>query len=184
MNQNSTSMIDDDYWKEITVFRNKRGWRYFISRLGIVKRINRQRKETLLHGTIGHYGYIYVDVGTEKWFMHRLVAMLFCETKLDKPFVNHKNGIKIDNWCGNLEWVSSKENTQHAIASGLMGKIYRRMALGDNPNAKWCIDIFSGIFYSSLKEASVARNINYSTIRTALRKGKSNYLGIGYLNHV
>lgn len=52
--------------------------------------------------------------------VHRLVAMHFIPM-LDehKPFVNHKDGNKLNNHYMNLEWVSCKENTQHAFKTGL-----------------------------------------------------------------
>lgn len=51
---------------------------------------------------------------------HVLMAKIF----LDKPKnfqtqINHKNGNKLDNRADNLEWVTSKQNIQHAWANNL-----------------------------------------------------------------
>lgn len=60
-------------------------------------------------------------------YIHRLVATYFIKNKDNKPEVNHKNGNKKDNKVSNLEWSTSKENTDHAIKTGL-----RKIHTGEN----------------------------------------------------
>lgn len=51
--------------------------------------------------------------------IHRIVAEIFCDNLDGKNVVNHKNLNKHDNYYQNLEWVTSKENIQHACDNGL-----------------------------------------------------------------
>lgn len=63
---------------------------------------------------IDYKGYLRLELNKKAYAVHRLVALTFIPNPKNKPQVNHKNGIKNDNTVTNLEWVTNKENSQHA----------------------------------------------------------------------
>lgn len=100
---------------------------YLVSNIGEVFRNNKKLKPS-----IGGNGYYAVNIvyETKKGVtkpIHRLVATAFIPNPENKREVNHINGNKLDNRVENLEWATPKENTQHAIRTGLM--TLRDMAL-------------------------------------------------------
>jgi hypothetical protein len=68
-------------------------------------------------------GYLYVKLSihgkTKAKFIHRLVAETYIPNPESKPEVNHIDGDKHNNYVYNLEWVTSKENKEHAKSHGL-----------------------------------------------------------------
>ena len=74
--------------------------------------------------SINNYGYkqitIGVDGATKTIQIHRVVATEFIPNPDGCCIVNHVDGDKQNNNVSNLEWVSQKENIQHAHRTGLV----------------------------------------------------------------
>ena len=66
----------------------------------------------------GHYT-LYVNHNPVRCQAHRLVGFTFIDNPDNKPFINHIDGNPSNNCVDNLEWCTPKENTQHAIKTGL-----------------------------------------------------------------
>jgi len=81
-------------------------------------------KEKFLTKSLTRSGYYTVGLTkknkSRNRFLHRLFAQAFLPNPENKPCINHKNGIKLDNRIENLEWVTHTENTQHAFRTGLI----------------------------------------------------------------
>lgn len=63
--------------------------------------------------------------------LHRMIAKAFVPRVEGKNDVNHKDGDKMNNMADNLEWVTKKENIEHAILHGLIpGTVFDNMDVG------------------------------------------------------
>lgn len=75
-------------------------------------------------------GYIFVSLSmhgkTIKIGVHRLVAKSFIPNPLNKPQINHIDSVPSNNNVENLEWVTAKENTAHAMEFGKKNSILQK----------------------------------------------------------
>ena len=54
-----------------------------------------------------------------KFYVHRLVCEAFLPNPNNYPDVNHIDGVKSNNFVGNLEWCSTSHNIHEAVYTGL-----------------------------------------------------------------
>lgn len=86
--------------------------------------IDWEREPRKINPCIKSNGYLHLGLysasGKTKYpTIHRLLALTFIDNPKKLPVVNHKNGDKLDNNLNNLEWTDYKNNTAHAIDTGL-----------------------------------------------------------------
>lgn len=114
-------------------------------------------------------GYLYARTSNGNYQIHRLVASAFINNKENKPCVNHKDGKKHNNVVGNLEWVTYKENTKHAIENGLLKQLKKNQGNIKYSN-KQCKEVIErvkgGMTY---KRAGEVHNMPYSTVAHLMR---------------
>jgi hypothetical protein len=88
-------------------------------------RIRHEDRRRQLKAHCNHGGYpmvsLYRDGKGTTTAVHRIVAMTFLGERPTGYTINHKDGNKLNNSVENLEFVTLKENREHAIRLGLWG---------------------------------------------------------------
>lgn len=160
-----------EVWKDAVRYEGL----YQVSNTGKVKSLERivsrekwhkqKVDERILKPANDGYKYLMVSLyknrkrHTEK--VHRLVADAFIPNPSNKPQINHIDGVKHNNNAYNLEWVTEKENIQHAVLIGL-----RNDKGENNPNSKLncekVIKIRSIYKNSNLTQKDIAKKFNIS----------------------
>ena len=119
---------EKEVWKDVKGYEGY----YKISNTGKVKSLTRRlwngvgyftKPEAILKPNPQVSGYLNVHLYKNKkrrpFAIHRLVAKHFIGFPKNEEHVNHKDGDKTNNHIENLEWVTRKENTRHAMETGL-----------------------------------------------------------------
>lgn len=133
-------------WKDIHGFEGL----YQISDTGCVKSLERYInlnggkllvKECILKPGLNRYGYLRyaLRINSQKkdLYAHQLVAIHFIANPNNRKIVNHKDGNKLNNDVSNLEWVTCRENAEHALKTGLRHKgidVIRKFRTGKRIN--------------------------------------------------
>lgn len=129
-------------WKKI--FVDGQETFYSVSSEGEVK--NNKTGRLLNFSTEQEYKFAAISLGhgiMKRKRVHRLVAEAFIPNPLNKPYVNHKDGVRYHNNVENLEWVTPSENSQHAVDTGLIGYQKRRSVRQYNLKGEWLMSFDS-----------------------------------------
>lgn len=107
----------EEVWKDVKEYQGV----YQVSNTGKVRRLKgspRTKENRILVNKTKSNGYKFVCLSIESLYkyyhVHRLVAEAFIDNPENKKYVNHIDCDKSNNNVENLEWVTAKENSEHA----------------------------------------------------------------------
>lgn len=166
-----------EMWKDIPGYENI----YQASSLGRIRSKDGKVTHSVRHGVrkwksrilkpkgcadqslIGYRVTLWKDKKPHDYLVARLVCATFYENLLDTDMtVNHKDGNRLNNRIDNLEWVTRKENIQHAFDMGL-NTAQKSISLEHNGVV---------LIFRSLSQASEFLGHNHGYMSLALKKGR------------
>ena len=105
----------DEVWAHVPGYEGL----YLVSNLGRIMALNfgNKGKCKILKPTCAKSRYKKVGLRkngkTKTYWLHIIVAMVFCENPEQKPFVDHISGQKEDCRASNLRYTSARENSRN-----------------------------------------------------------------------
>ena len=131
----------EEIWKGVIYQGIDYSWRFECSNLGRIRNAINKHINTPHKSGVGYFQICTtVNDKRKNIKVHKAVAESFIDNPNNLPVVNHKDGNKENNNVDNLEWVTHKENSRHAIDLGLL-------SYDSNNNSKYDEDgnyIYSG----------------------------------------
>lgn len=123
--------LDGEIWKDVVGYESI----YLVSNLGRIKNTHQK-----LIASRERRRYLAVTLHKNDklvaFSIHRLVAIAFIPNPKNRYVVNHINGVNFDNRAQNLEWVSARENTSHALDKTKTSSKFTGVSLRKDTN-KW-----------------------------------------------
>lgn len=113
---------------------------------------------------IGNSGYnnVVLSVSGKQYYsdIHVLVAKAFVPNPENKPWVNHKDGNKLNNNKKNLEWVTKSENVIHALEKDLTP--HGEKCSWSKLNNKQILEIYELSHNTKMRHVDIAKKYNIS----------------------
>ncbi|WP_162860308.1 NUMOD4 domain-containing protein [Megasphaera stantonii] len=158
-------------WRDIKGYQGK----YQISNTGKVRSLNYHRegriKELIPKDCRGYLQIGLTKKGKKRFYaIHRLVADSFIGNG-DGKQVNHKDLNKKNNNTENLEYVTARENTIHAIQNGRFDSSSQQLHEANEKRKIGVLAVKNGIVsrFTSIREASRKLSIDRKQIKQSLQ---------------
>ena len=154
-------MMEENMWKLLDEFP-----KYEINRYGVVRNAD---THYVIKQRMNPSGYLYVELSEagciHTCLVHRLVAKAFIPNPDDLPIVNHIDECCVHNSVDNLEWVSYKDNSNHATRNKRIIRNRRDPvnACDKDGNVLFC--------YESKREAARSIGVSEAAIRKSITAG-------------
>lgn len=119
----------------------------------------------------------YMRIGTADKEVSQCVHSLVAETFVDNPdpvnkqYINHIDGNKLNNRADNLEWVTSSENQEHAYRIGLRAPNYIQKTM------KPIMIVETGEIFKGISDCARRINGNPGHIHECLHGGRHTHRG-------
>jgi hypothetical protein len=159
-----------EVWKDIDNYKGH----YQVSNLNKVRSldrlcVNRYRKGAILKLDLySDYARVTLTKNNipKRFSVHRLMMIAFVPNPLNKPCINHIDGIPLNNGLSNLEWCTYSENAIHAYKTKL--QIPKRGADSVKSKVVCMIDINTNEVLNTYKSTVIAQDAT-GVYRTGIR---------------
>lgn len=157
-------IIYNEEWKPTHDF-------YLVSSFGRFKSL---RDNIIMRQYMNEKGYLTIGlndkIGRKKYKSHRVVAMAFIHNPERKPQINHDDFIKANNFFMNLEWATSKENSNHAQRGGRKAIAKPKKPTSDERpgRCKKIYDVKTGIVYPTIYHLADSTGVSINQIKKKL----------------
>lgn len=168
-------VMEDNQVLNIEVWKQISNLPYEISSLGKFRNL----KGKVLKTYIQNSGYEQIKLNYQGLHIHksihRLVAEAFIANPLNKIYVNHIDGNKLNNTVNNLEWCTNSENILHARKTGLNPYNKPTLGLKLKPRSKTAKQSqYLGVFWDNARQQWKAYVV-FNKVKYLQKRYKSEY---------